>query len=162
MTKPGRTFLYRNRFLFLSFFLSALIVLGAYIVKGIYPFGDGTLLRVDLYHQYAPFLEELHYRLLHGKSLLYSWEGGLGKDFVSQMAYYAASPINVLMFLFPEKNLPEMIALFILLKISFSSTSFAWFLRFKYDRDDITLTIFGLLYGFCVLVSHNINTRLIW
>ena len=113
-----RNFLSENRYIILAFLISAGILSLVYIVRRIYPFGGQTVLRVDLYHQYAPYIEELHSRILEGKSLIYSWEGGLGKDFVSQMAYYTASPFNLLMFLFPEKNLPEMIALFILLKIS--------------------------------------------
>ena len=63
-------------------FLAVILILqGLCAVKGIYPYGAQSILQIDLYHQYAPFHEELRNRLLSGQSLLYSWEGGLGKVF---------------------------------------------------------------------------------
>ena len=143
----------RNRFLLAAFFISAAIVTLTYIVKGVYPFKNETVLRVDLYHQYAPYIEELHSRILRGRSLLYSWEGGLGKDFVAQMAYYTTSPLNLLMFFFSEKHLPELIALLILLKTSLCSTTFTWYLRSRFRRNDLSILMFGLLFGFCAFMT---------
>ncbi|MDD7218554.1 MAG: YfhO family protein, partial [Blautia sp.] len=56
--------LYSNRYIIAAFFCSALIMSVIYAIKHIYPFGDQTLLKVDLYHQYAPYLEELRSRIL--------------------------------------------------------------------------------------------------
>ena len=86
-----------NKFVWGSFILAAAIMLSAYIFLGYYPIGSHTILRVDMYHQYGPFHEELRDRLVNGRSFLYSWEGGLGKDFISQFAYYTASPLSFLM-----------------------------------------------------------------
>ena len=59
--------------------LSFCLVLGIFLVlaavKGFHPFGEYSILQIDLFHQYAPFQEELRSRLLEGKSLIYSWEG---------------------------------------------------------------------------------------
>ena len=152
--KPsGTSRFYDNRYVFAAFFISAAIVLLTFAVRHVYPFGDRTVLRVDLYHQYAPYIEELHSRILRGKSLLYSWEGGLGKNFAAQMAYYTTSPVNLLMFFFPEEHLPEMIALFILLKMSFASMSFTWYLKSRFCRNDLSILVFGLLYGFCAFLT---------
>ena len=145
--------LYENRFVIGAFLVSAAVILLTFAVRHVYPFGDRTVLRVDLYHQYAPYIEELHSRILQGKSLLYSWEGGLGKNFVAQMAYYTTSPVNLLMFFFPEKHLPEMIALFILLKMSFASAAFTWYLKDRFGRNDLSVMTFGLLYGFCAFLT---------
>ena len=153
----GRTgllsFLQKNSIPLMAFLISILIVLIAYGARGIFPFGDKTVLKVDLYHQYAPYIEELRSRILAGKSLLYSWEGGLGKDFVSQMAYYTASPVNLLIFLFSEKQLPEMIAFFIILKIGFCSASGTWYLKEHFRRNDPSVLCFGMLYGFCAFLT---------
>ena len=40
----------------LAFLFPTLTVLAAFAVTGCYPFGDRTILTVDLYHQYCPFL----------------------------------------------------------------------------------------------------------
>ena len=66
------------------------------------PFGDQQILVVDFWHQYYPFLRLLHEKLQHGGSLLYTWDSGLGSNFVSIFAYYAASPLNLLTALVPK------------------------------------------------------------
>ena len=55
-------------------------------VIGIYPFGNQCVLHVDMYHQYCPFFVELREKLTVGGSLLYSWNLGLGSDFISLFA----------------------------------------------------------------------------
>ena len=102
--------LFENRFVLIAFLASAVILLITYIHLHIFPFGDRTILRVDLFHQYAPYLEEMRSRVANGQSLFYSWEGGLGKDFLAQTAYYTTSPLNLLYFWFPAAALPEAVA----------------------------------------------------
>ena len=41
-------------------------------------------------------------KLRNGASLMYTWNIGLGSDFVSVFAYYLASPLNWLVVLFPK------------------------------------------------------------
>ena len=43
----------------LAFLLPVLSLLLIFAVKGIYPFGDRSFLRTDMYHQYAPFHAQL-------------------------------------------------------------------------------------------------------
>ncbi len=145
--------LYENRYSIAAFFLAAVIVTVTYAVRGIRPFGDNTVLRVDLFHQYAPFIEEMRSRAVNGQSLLYSWEGGLGKDHLAQMAYYTTSPLNLLAFLFPRQALPELAALLILLKISLSAGTFSWYLRRHFGVNDLSVMLFGLLYAFSAYLT---------
>lgn len=137
-----------NKFVVLTFFLTALIVLITYILRGVYPFGENIVLKVDLYHQYAPFHEELRSRILNGQSLLYSWEGGLGKEFLTQFAYYTASPVSFLILLFPQNLLPEALSFFILLKMSFCGAFFAYYLKSVFKKNDLSIVAFGLMYAF--------------
>ncbi|MBQ9063853.1 MAG: YfhO family protein [Blautia sp.] len=143
----------RCRFIYAAFFISAIIFGGVCAARNLWPFGGASILKVDLFHQYAPFLEEFRSRIVTGKSLVYSWETGLGKDFLSQSAYYATSPLNLLYFLFPRHLISEAIAVIIMLKISLSCSSFAYYLREHFGRNDVTILIFGLLYGFCAFVT---------
>ena len=145
--------LYLCRYIYAAFWISAAIFLIICMGRNIWPFGDRTILKVDLFHQYAPYIEEFRCRVLAGKSLVYSWETGMGKDFIAQTAYYAASPLNLLIFLFPEKMISEMIAFLIMLKISLCSASFTYYLREHFRRNDLSILIFGLLYGFCAFVT---------
>lgn len=88
----------------------------SFALLGIYPFGNRQVLVIDAWNQYYPFLVELNRKLRSGESLLYSWRLGMGSDFVSLMAYYLASPLNLLLILFPESILKEIFTLFILIK----------------------------------------------
>ena len=90
--RKGETRLY----LFLAFLLPFVIIWGMYIFYEIHPFGDKQILVTDLWHQYFPFFREEHSKLHGGGSLLYSWNTGLGTNFLSIMSYYAASPLNLL------------------------------------------------------------------
>ena len=65
----------------LAFLFPTLTVLAAFAVTGCYPFGDRTILTVDLYHQYCPFLVAFRNKVLSGESLFYSWNDGLGQEY---------------------------------------------------------------------------------
>ena len=142
-----------NRFVIGAFVCTAIIMCITYILRHVYPFGDQIVLKVDLYHQYAPFHEELRSRILNGQSLMYSWEGGLGKEFVTQMAYYTASPISFLILLFPQKLLPEALAFFILIKTCFSASFFSYYLKEHFKKNDLSILMFGLLYAFTAFMT---------
>ncbi|MDO5485877.1 MAG: YfhO family protein, partial [Sarcina sp.] len=139
--------------IYAAFLAAAAVFIIVCIAREIYPFGTQSVLKIDLYHQYAPYLEEFRSRILSGKSLIYSWETGLGKDFIAQTAYYTTSPLNLLVLFFPGRMISEAVAFLIMLKISLSSASFAYYLREHFERNDISLVIFGLLYAYCAFVT---------
>ena len=107
----------KNRYAAAAFFLPVLITVLAFAVTGIYPFGENQITVIDMYHQYVPFLSELQYKLHHGGSLFYSWDGAGGFNFWNLLAYYGASPLNLLLFLFPEKLIVEGVTCILLIKI---------------------------------------------
>ena len=131
-------------------FLAVILILqGLCAVKGIYPYGAQSILQIDLYHQYAPFHEELRNRLLSGQSLLYSWEGGLGKVFYTQMAYYTISPLSFLYLLFPTQRLPDFMLLLVEIKLAFAAFLFSDYLQEHFQKRSPYSVIWGLLYAFC-------------
>lgn len=148
MNNKKNTLFKENKYVLLTFLAALIIYTLTYILRGVYPFGDQIVLKVDLYHQYAPFHEELRSRILNGQSLFYSWEGGLGKEFLVQCAYYTASPLSIFILLFSQHSLPEALAIFILLKICFSGAFFSYYLKRTFDKNDISIMAFGLLYSF--------------
>ena len=46
------------------------------------PFGQYSMLYSDMYHQYYPFFKAFRQALLSGESLLYSWNVGMGMDYL--------------------------------------------------------------------------------
>ncbi|MGN0383588.1 MAG: YfhO family protein [Eubacterium sp.] len=143
----------------LAFIIPVIIMVVIYIIKEIYPWGDNMYLRSDCYHQYAPFLKELYYKLHNGGSLLYSWSIGAGINFVSLAAYYLASPLNILLLFISEKYLTEMVSFFIILKIGLSGWSFAYYTSRHFKTKHLSvaaLSVFYALSSYFAAFSWNI------
>ncbi len=143
----------KNNYILLATVISAVIMLITYAFSGFFPFGENSILRVDLYHQYAPFHEELRYKLLNGESLFYSWQGGLGKEFLSQIAYYTASPISIFILFFPSKYISEAILFFVFVKIVLCAFCFSYYLKNTFNKNTIFITIFGIMYAFMAFIT---------
>ena len=130
-----KLFMRRNRFVVGAFLIPLIIMMIGYFSRGVFPIGNRNVLTIDLYHQYAPFLSEMQARLRSMSGLFYSWSGGLGTNFYALFAYYLASPINLLLIIFPASYLTEAILLIILVKVGLAGASFYYFLREVYHRD---------------------------
>ncbi len=131
----------------MAFFLPFLLLSIGYAARGIFPFGNKHLLTVDLYHQYAPFLAELRTKLLSGEGIFYSFAGGLGVNFYALFAYYLASPLNLLLLLFPAAFLTEGILVLTLIKISLAGFTFNIFLRKTFNRHGPLAVGFSTMYA---------------
>ena len=147
-----------NKYYLLSFFIPFLTVIIANISMGVFPFGERATLIIDSFHQYAPFFSEFYEKIRNGESLFYSWNGGLGINFWAIAAYYLASPLNLLVLLFPRKLLLEAFSLLIIFKISLSGFSFSWYISKHYKKYDITIVYFSLFYALSAwMIGYNWN-----
>ena len=133
----------------LAFFLPFLIVTITYIVAKVFPFGNQQILASDGWHQYYPFLLTLREKLLNGGSLEYIRNIGMGSNYLSLYAYYVASPLNLLSVLVPLEYMREFFTLTTVLKISFASYFFYFFLKTAYKKDDLPMAFFALMYALC-------------
>ena len=89
----------------LTFIISLVIISVIYILNGVTPFGDKSLLKVDFYHQYGPMLGELYDRIHNASSLIYSFNMGLGLPLFRNFLNYMSSPLNIIMLLFKRNDL---------------------------------------------------------
>lgn len=145
-----KSFFYNNRFLFLAFGCSAAIMLVVFMAFGLFPFGDITILRMDLYHQYGPLFAELYDRVTSGGSLLYSWNSGLGSSFFGNYCNYLSSPIGFIVCLLAgHENIPEAIAVMVLLKAALSALTFSLYLKKSQHKSSYATAGFAVLYSFC-------------
>lgn len=138
-----------NKYCWLAFGCSAAIMLIVYICYSLIPFGDVTILRMDLYHQYGPLFAELYDRVTEFKSFFYSWNTGLGSSFLGNFYNYLCSPISIVMLIFRHENMPEAIATMILLQAALSSASFCYYLKKSHGEHSPVSAAFGVLYSFC-------------
>ncbi len=142
-----------------AFLVPVVIMIIIFAQRGIFPFGEESFLRTDMYHQYAPFFSEFRYKLTHGGSLLYSWDIGMGVNFAALYAYYLASPLNWLVIFCPQKYIIEFMTYMIVFKIGLSGLSFAWYLRRHNRTKDFGIAFFGIFYalsGYMAAYSWNI------
>ncbi len=133
--------------LILSFALPVFVLLAVFAGNGIFPFGENSFLRVDLYHQYAPFLAAFKEKLSSGGSLSYTWNVGLGTNFLSLYGYYLASPFNWLILLCPAAYVIEFLSYMVVFKTGLTGLFFAVFLNKKSGRKDYFITFFSIFYA---------------
>ncbi len=139
----------RNSSCFMSAIIAAVIMVFVYGVWEFFPFGENIILRMDLYHQYAPLFAELYERVFGGDTLLYSFTSGLGSSFLGNYFNYLSSPTLLFVLIFGHINVPEAIAAMVLVKASASAYTFTYFAQKTTNKKSIAACAFGLLYAFC-------------
>ncbi|MEG1848110.1 MAG: YfhO family protein [Lachnospiraceae bacterium] len=155
--KPG-TWLQRNYIYLLSFMIPVVIMITIFIARSIFPFGDRSFLHVDMYHQYFPFLTEFYHKLKSGDSLLYSWNTGIGSNFLALFVYYLSSPFNWLSVLIPEPYLIEFMTYLVVFKIGLCGLTFAVYLKNHYAIAHPGIIFFAVFYALSgYMAAYNWN-----
>ena len=103
-----------------SFMLPAVILLAVLACQGFAPFGDKSLLIMDMSGQYVEF-----YNALKFGDVYFSWSKTLGTNYIGVFAYYVSSPFSLLTLLFPNEAMPLCVTLLTVLKIGFAGLAFA-------------------------------------
>ena len=148
-----KRFCLTNLVYFLSFIIPVFILFLLYILRGIYPFGGEVFLRSDMYHQYAPFLAAFQEKIKTGGSLAYSWDIGGGINFVALYAYYLATPINWILFLFPQSILTELMSIFLIFKIGLSGFTFSYYICKHFNTNNPAVGAFAIFYALSAYVA---------
>ncbi len=147
---PLSKFIDNNIYVLLAFLCSSVLMVLVYYCYDVIPFGGRTVLRMDLFHQYGPLFAELYDRITQAKSLLYSWTTGGGGSFLGNYYNYLSSPVGAVIALIAgHKNIPEAIGTMVLVKNAFSAAAFAYFLKKSFNKNDFSISAFGLMYAFC-------------
>ncbi len=118
-----------------------------FIMIGVWPFGDGTVLIIDSLHQYLPFYTDFHEKLTSGQGLLYSFSAGFGYNFWATYAYYLASPLNFLIALVPTSHVCDFMDFMILFKIGLCGGTMTWYLHRRNTRSFALPAAFGTMFA---------------
>ncbi|WP_127848699.1 YfhO family protein [Lacticaseibacillus hulanensis] len=144
-------------------FLLPIIIMAIYFfaVRHVYPFGNGSLLTVDLGQQYIDFYAYFRQTLLgHPGQLFYAWNNALGGDAFGTWAYYLISPFNLVLCLLPKAQLDLGITIITLLKYGSASWTMAYYLK-HHNVNGGLLPTFGLAYALSGwMIANQLN--LIW
>ena len=147
-------------YLLIAALIPAVLFYLIYLARGLYPFGDGTVLVLDLNGQYVSFYEGLHDILRGEADLLYSFSRNLGGEFLGIYDYYVASPFAMLLALFPERFMLEALLILFLLKAALCGFNMGIYLH-KHaagEPNRLSVIAFSVMYAmtaYCVVQQHN-------
>lgn len=149
MQKP----LHETRTLCLTALLAAGLTACVFALLGVWPFGGQSVLTGDLNGQYISYNAQFARALLSGESLAYSFTKQMGGTLLGILAYYCASPLNLLYLLAPVVSYAKLAALVLALKIVFSAVAAAFF--FGRHTPDLRhrAILPALCYGFCAYTA---------
>jgi len=136
-------------YLALAFLFPFIGMLVFMIINGCSPFGNKSMLYSDAWHQYYPFFKAYREALLSGDSLLYSWNVGMGMDYLGLISYYLASPLYLLSIFIPEAWTLPYFSLLAPIRLGLAGLFFAIFLKKIFGKDDLSLPLFGCFYATC-------------
>ena len=136
-------------YLALAFLFPFVGMLVFMIINGCSPFGNRSMLYSDAWHQYYPFFKAYREALRSGDSLLYSWNVGMGMDYLGLISYYLASPLYLLSIFIPESWVLPYFSLLAPVRIGLAGLFFAIFLKKVFEKDDLSLPLFGCFYATC-------------
>lgn len=150
----------KSSYLFFCFLVPAIIMYLLYLSRGLYPFGDGSVLVLDLNGQYVYFFEALRNAVYGEGSFLYTFCRGLGGEFMGMYAYYLASPLSYIVALFPQDRILEALLTIILIKTGLCGFSFGFYLHKNTAMPSKLATIlFSSLYAlsaYVIVYQNNI------
>ncbi|MFC6254775.1 YfhO family protein [Secundilactobacillus hailunensis] len=148
--------------LILSFCIPAVVMAAYFSYRGMGPFGNSTLLTVDLGQQYVDFFAYFRHTLLsHPSGLFYSFQKALGGEMFGVWTYYLMSPFNLILLLFPDKSLPSAIYWITILKYGAAGLSFAWLLMKTKVQKHLPVLAFSTSYALMGwMVANQLN--LMW
>ncbi len=108
-----------------------------------------SILYSDAYYQYYPFLLDFRRSILSGESLQFTWNIGMGTDYLGLYAYYLGSPLNWLSILLPESWILGYYSFMVPVRMGFAGLFFSIFLKKVFHRNDISIALFGSFYATC-------------
>ncbi len=132
----------------LSFLTPLAILLLVYVLFGMFPFGQKSLLITDMSQIYVDFHSWFYDVLKGGDNFLFSWNTGLGMNMVGVLTFYLSSPFSFLILLFERSQIPDAILLITLLKVGSCGLTFSFYsskaLRFNGIRNVIFSSMYAL------------------
>ncbi len=145
-------------YLIWTFLIPFSFMLLLYALDGVFPFGDKSVLVLDLNAQYTGFFEALRAFVYGDGSMLYSFSRALGGEMMGIYAYYIASPLSYIVALFPAALMTEALLFIFILKTGLCGLTFGIYLdRHQYAKP-VEAVMFSTLYALCsfsVVMQNN-------
>ena len=99
-----RQYIKQNKsYLLFSFFIPVVIMTFVYLLNGIYPGSDRSILASDAFAQFSNFHASFRQVLLGKQSIFYTFNAALGLNYLSLAAYYLGGIFTPLVLFFPNQ-----------------------------------------------------------
>ncbi len=105
-----------------------LLMMFLVMLAGVAPFGTNSLSSIDSMHQYVPFFSDYQRKMRGMEGLFYSWNIGMGQNFMALFLYYIASPLNLLLVIVPRSGIFAVFTFLVIFKLAFSAGAFGYWL----------------------------------
>ena len=135
--------------MWLSFLLPALIMLVSYFIFGVWPFGEESVLSLDLNGQYVYYYDYMYDVIYGGESVFYSWSRNLSGEFMGIIGYYLGSPFNWIVWLLPRKWILEGLLAMMCVKVGAIGLSMSVYLSRGKGFKKLTVIVFSICYALC-------------
>ncbi len=139
--------LYKIRWQLLIFFLPVAIMYLVYACFGVHPFGDMSVLVLDLNGQYVSYYEAMRDAIWGDGSLIYSWSRNLSGETLGIFGYYLASPFMWIVVLLPRRMILGALEIMELAKIGCCGLSMGYYLKRSKGASISSQVIFSVSYA---------------
>ena len=142
-------------------FIVMTIMLITFMVKGVYPFGDGAILEIDADHNYVPTLFKIYDIFHYGDSFLWDFKLGSGSNIYGSLVMNSIySPLNWLVILVKRNNIVQFFNILLIIKFMCMATTMFIFIRKNFKQVEtfwqIILSIIYVFSGWGLLMFSNI------
>ncbi len=134
-----------------AFLVSFIIGIVLFAAKGIVPFGENSVLCMDMWGQYFP----MYFQKATADTLsdaFYSWNGAFGYNNWAQNAYYCNSIFLLVLNLLPAKAMVNAVSWLCIVKIACSAATCLGLLRYKTQSGSPLLIGGAVAYSLCAYV----------
>ncbi len=150
MNNSLKSIVFKEKKLYLIIFLIPFVIMFlAYAFFGVKPFGEESVLVLDLNAQYVCYYEAFRDAFWGEGSLIYSWSRNLSGEMFGIFGYYLASPFSIIPILLPRSIMTYSIEIMELLKLGTCAVTFAFFLKTRRNSKAYTVLIFSAMYALC-------------
>lgn len=139
--------LIRNKFYIIAFFIPVALTYLAYALFGISPFGEESVLCLDLNGQYVYYFESLRDAFWGDGSIFYNWSRNLSGNFMGIIGYYLASPFTLIVMLLPEKWILASLLIMQLCKLGAAGVTFSYYLQKRREVSAPHALLFSSMYA---------------
>lgn len=151
-------FFRKNYAYFLCFLLPAALLFAAYALFRIWPFGEKSVLSLDLNAQYVYYYDYMYDVFAGEESLFYCWSRNLSGEFIGIIGYYLASPFNLLVWLWDRAWITEGLLTMTLAKAGSCGLAMCFLLKKHRGYANATAVPFSVMYALCgYFVAQTMN-----